>query len=92
MVPKPIHYRYAWGRSPMGNLQAQHNTDIPLATQRSDSWSLKAVYETLTGKESKSADSLERGERNELIRALRAEDMRRRLANFQQSGFESGIS
>jgi sialate O-acetylesterase len=83
MVPKPIHYRYAWGRSPMGNLQAHHNTDIPLATQRSDNWSLKAVYEALTGKKSKSAGSLERGERNELIRVLRAEDMRRRLAEAE---------
>jgi len=34
MVPEPVHYRYAWARSPMGNLQAHYNTDIPLATQR----------------------------------------------------------
>lgn len=83
MVPKPIHYRYAWGRSPMGNLQAHHNTDIPLATQRSDNWSLKDIYEALTGKQSSSASALTRGERNALIKALRAEDMRRRLAEAQ---------
>ena len=83
MVPEPIHYRYAWGRSPMGNLQAHHNTDIPLATQRSDNWSLKDIYEALTSKQSTSTGSLERRERNELIKALRGEDMRRRLAEAE---------
>jgi sialate O-acetylesterase len=83
MVRKPIHYRYAWGRSPMGNLQATGNSDIPFATQRSDNWSMKGIYEALAGKKSTSAGSLERGERNELIQALRAEDMRRRLAEAE---------
>ncbi len=80
MVPKPIHYRYAWGRSPMGNLQASGNTDIPVATQRNDNWSMKEIYEALTGKRSSSAGSLERGERGELIKVLREEDTRRRLS------------
>ena len=44
IVPSPVHYRYAWGRNPMGNLQIQHNTDIPLPTQRSDTWPLEEVY------------------------------------------------
>jgi sialate O-acetylesterase len=83
MVPKPIHYRYAWGRSPMGNLQAHHNTDIPVATQRSDSWSMKEIYEAVTGKVSNSVGSLERGERAELIKTLREEDIRRRLAEAE---------
>ncbi len=38
MVPEPVAYRYAWGRNPLGNLQAAGNTDLPLATQRSDDW------------------------------------------------------
>ena len=38
MVPAPLHYRYAWARNPMGNLQVLGNTDIPFATQRSDTW------------------------------------------------------
>jgi sialate O-acetylesterase len=38
MVPEPVHYRYAWARNPMGNLQVLGNTDIPFATQRSDTW------------------------------------------------------
>jgi sialate O-acetylesterase len=83
MVPSPIHYRYAWGRSPMGNLQAGGMSDIPLATQRSDDWSMKDVYEALTGKQSSSAGPLERGERRELTEALRAEDQRRRLAEAE---------
>ena len=38
LVPQPLHYRYAWARNPMGNLQILGNTDIPFATQRSDDW------------------------------------------------------
>ncbi|MBT8037414.1 MAG: hypothetical protein KJO21_07705 [Verrucomicrobiae bacterium] len=41
MVQEPIHFRYAWGRSPMGNLQ---NKGVPMATQRSDDWPLEEVY------------------------------------------------
>jgi hypothetical protein len=44
---------------------------------------MKDIYESLTGKESSSSGSLERGERGELIKALRAEDVRRRLAEAE---------
>ncbi|MFK7910628.1 MAG: sialate O-acetylesterase [Akkermansiaceae bacterium] len=44
MVPNPVHYRYAWARNPMGNLQVNRMTDIPFATQRSDDWPLEEVY------------------------------------------------
>ena len=83
MVPEPVHYRYAWARSPLGNLQPTGSSDIPLATQRSDKWSLKETYEALTGKKSKSEGSLDRGERRELVNALGAEDMRRRVAEAE---------
>jgi sialate O-acetylesterase len=83
MVPRPTHYRYAWARSPMGNLQAHNNTDIPLATQRSDSWSMADIYEALTDKKSGSAGSLQRSERRDLLEVLRAEDTRRRLAEAE---------
>jgi sialate O-acetylesterase len=83
MVPKPIHYRYAWARNPMGNLQAQGNTDIPLATQRSDNWSMKEIYEALTARKGSSAEALGGGERRELLEALRAEDLRRRIAEAE---------
>jgi sialate O-acetylesterase len=75
MVPEPIHFRYAWGRSPMGNIQAHHNTDVPLATQRSDDW--KMIEVPVIG------ESVDRGTRNEVRKALRLEDMRRRLFDAQ---------
>ena len=39
-VAKPIHFRYAWGRNPMGNLRIANTKgkDIPFPTQRSDNW------------------------------------------------------
>ncbi|MEM9656969.1 MAG: hypothetical protein AAF961_01280, partial [Planctomycetota bacterium] len=83
MVAKPVHYRYAWARSPLGNLQALHNTDIPLATQRSDNWSMREIHAALTGVQSKSTEPLQRGERRELLEALRAEDLRRQLAEAE---------
>jgi hypothetical protein len=44
---------------------------------------MKDIYETLTGRTSNSVGSLERGERGELLKALRAEDIRRRLAEAE---------
>lgn len=41
MVPKPIHYRYAWARNPMGNVNVK---GIPLPTQRSDNWPLEEAF------------------------------------------------
>ena len=56
MVPNPVHYRYAWGRNPMGNIQVTRNSDIPMATQRSDDWPLEEVFidgelQTLNGRQ-----------------------------------------
>jgi sialate O-acetylesterase len=81
LVPQPIHYRYAWGRSPLGNLQAERMTDIPFATQRSDDWSLENVplgvhAEEVTGK-------LDRQQQRKLIEALRAQDVERILAEAE---------
>ena len=77
MVPKPVHYRYAWGRSPMGNLQAHHNTDIPVATQRSDDWPLENVPLGVLGDEP--PIELDRSQRRQLSEALRKQDLERRL-------------
>lgn len=76
LVPKPVHYRYAWGRNPLANLKAG---DIPFATQRSDSWNLADMYEIYTGKKPEVAGVLSRGEHGELRKALQAEDLNRRL-------------
>jgi sialate O-acetylesterase len=44
MVPNPVHYRYAWARNPMGNLQVARGSDIPFGTQRSDDWPKEEVF------------------------------------------------
>jgi sialate O-acetylesterase len=43
LVAKPVHFRYAWARNPMGNIELSRMTDVPLATQRSDRWDVTAV-------------------------------------------------
>jgi sialate O-acetylesterase len=43
-VMAPVHYRYAWGRNPMGNLKPRYVQDgPPVATQRSDDWAMNEV-------------------------------------------------
>ena len=43
-VASPVHFRYAWGRNPMGNLTPKSNEGgQPLATQRSDDWRIHEV-------------------------------------------------
>jgi sialate O-acetylesterase len=77
LVPEPVHFRYAWGRSPMGNLQRKSPRDIPLATQRSDRWTNGDLLKALTGKDAEDPDVLSRGEKNQLRSALASEDRRR---------------
>ena len=77
MVKEPTHYRYAWGRSPMGNLQAHHNTDIPIGTQRSDDWPLEDVPLGVFGDEP--PVEFGRKERGMIRQALADEDLRRRI-------------
>ena len=81
LVPKPVHFRYAWARSPMGNLQVQGNTDIPFATQRSDSWPMESIPLGLFGDES--PEQLERQQKNQQREALRHDDLKRRLFEAQ---------
>lgn len=40
LVPKPVHVRYAWGLSPMGNLKVNGHQEMPLPEFRTDSWDL----------------------------------------------------
>jgi sialate O-acetylesterase len=40
LVPKPIHVRYAWGHSPMGNLKVNGHQEMPIPEFRTDSWDL----------------------------------------------------
>jgi sialate O-acetylesterase len=40
LVPKPVHVRYAWGHSPMGNLKVSGHQEMPVQEFRTDSWDL----------------------------------------------------
>ncbi len=77
-VKAPVHFRYAWGRNPLANVKARNNDDIPFATQRSDDWTIVDMYMGLTGKNPAEAGQLDRRERGELSKTLRAEDVYRR--------------
>ena len=77
LVPEPVHFRYAWGRNPLANLQATGNRDLPFATQRSDDWPLWEV--PLGVLEGEVGVPLSRGDRNKLLQALREQDRERHL-------------
>ncbi|MCA9178997.1 MAG: hypothetical protein KDB14_31250 [Planctomycetales bacterium] len=82
LVPQPIHFRYAWGRNPLANLQAMGNKDLPFATQRSDDWRMEeaplgVLGETVTL-------PISRADRNKIVEALRQQDRERRLAEARQ--------
>jgi sialate O-acetylesterase len=79
MVPKPLHYRYAWHRNPMGNVKTRDHTDIPVAISRSDSWTLNDIYQAYVGKPTEAPAAMNRAERGALQRALNAADMQRRV-------------
>lgn len=82
LVPKPVHFRYAWGRSPLGNLQADRNSDIPVATQRSDHWPLENFPPGLFGEEIR--EKLDRGQKRQQTLALQKMDLERRLFEARQ--------
>jgi len=78
LVPEPIHYRYAWARNPMTNLNLSEHVDIPLATQRSDSWKLEEIpLEVVEAEKTEGKPS--RAMRNKIIQALKLQDLNRRL-------------
>ncbi len=77
LVPTPTHFRYAWGRNPLANLQATGNKDLPFATQRSDDWKMEEVPLGVLGEEV--ARPISGGDRNKIVQALREQDKQRRL-------------
>ncbi len=88
MVPEPIHFRYAWGRNPLANLQATGNRDLPFATQRSDDWKMEEGPLGVLGDDV--SQPLSRGDRNIIIQALRKQDQARRRKEAQQLLESSG--
>ena len=83
LVPNPIHYRFAWGRNPKANARMVFIKDIPLATQRSDTWTVADMYENYTGKKSAVPGLVNGGEVEELKKALKAADLERRIFEAQ---------
>jgi sialate O-acetylesterase len=83
LVPEPVHFRFAWGRNPMGNLRMVYIKDIPLGTQRSDTWTVADMYENYTGKKSAVPGLVNGGEVEELRKALKAADLERRIFEAQ---------
>ena len=69
-VPDPKHFRYAWGRNPMGNLKSEDNALVPFATQRSDDWKLE---------ETPSTDPDKEWSARQAQKELRLDDLGRRL-------------
>ncbi|MDG1049142.1 MAG: hypothetical protein P8M11_00605 [Planctomycetota bacterium] len=88
LVGEPVHFRYAWGRNPMGNLQVTGNKDLPFATQRSDDWDMGTA--PLGVLDSPIDGAMTRKQRNQVLKALRAEDVRRQTAEAQAALGESG--
>jgi len=82
-VPKPIHFRYAWGRNPMGNLQAADHRDVPFATQRSDDWKMEEVPDTYYADPAATPRNYGRQLRSQAKRELRLSDLERRLKEAQ---------
>lgn len=82
MVSEPAHFRYAWGRNPLGNLQATGNKDLPFATQRSDDWRMEEVPLGVLGDDVTLPAS--RGDQNKILQALREQDRQRRLNEARQ--------
>ncbi|MBL9154237.1 MAG: hypothetical protein JNK37_17220 [Verrucomicrobiales bacterium] len=83
-VPDPVYFRYAWARNPLETLKSSDLSNLPFDTQRNDSFSLADMYEIYTGKKSSTPGLLNRGETNELITALKAEDRKRRVAEAKK--------
>jgi sialate O-acetylesterase len=83
LVPAPKHFRYAWGRNPLANLQATGNKDLPFATQRSDDWDMRDVPLGVLGEGGNGKGALTSAQLNRLRQALRQEDVRRRVAEAE---------
>lgn len=94
LVPEPLYFRYAWARNPLENLKSSDHTDLPFDTQRNDTWSLADMYEIYTDKKPKTPQLLDGNEHRELVKALKADDLKRRIVEAKEllhaNGLESG--
>jgi sialate O-acetylesterase len=81
LVEAPQHFRYAWGRNPLANVQALGHKDLPLPTQRSDDWPVHDVPLGVLGEPVTGA--LTRAQLGRVRQMLRREDVRRRVAEAE---------
>lgn len=92
MVEKPVHFRYAWGRNPLANLQATGHKDLPFATQRSDDWLMEETPLGVLGDDV--ILPITRSDRGKVMQALRDLDRKRRLQEakelLQELGDDTG--
>jgi sialate O-acetylesterase len=89
MVPEPVAYRYAWGRSPLANIKAEGDFNmIPLATQRSDDWPILSVPTGVVAENAEMPPS--RADMGKISQALRAMDKERRLREAELTIQELG--
>ncbi len=79
LVPNPTQYRYAWGRSPLANLQAGSHSDIPIGTQRSDNWEIEEIPLAALPE----GTTTNKSNRRQITEELKKEDIRRRLKQAQ---------
>jgi len=80
LVPAPQHFRYAWGRNPLRTLQASGNKDLPFPAQRSDDWDMNDVPLGVLGADRGGTAPMTGAQRQTVLRALRRDDARRRVA------------
>jgi len=82
-VPKPIHFRYAWGRNPMGNLRIANTNekDISFPAQRSDNWQVWEVphLDPLADK------GESRGSQDKIREVLKFVDLERRVMDAERT-------
>ena len=78
LIPEPVYFRYAWARNPLESLKSAENAGLPFDTQRNDTFTIADMYEIYTGKKPKLPGILNRGENNELVNAVKQEDLKRR--------------
>ncbi|QOV91221.1 sialate O-acetylesterase [Humisphaera borealis] len=84
LVPEPKYFRHAWGRNPLANLKSMDLTDLPFPTWRNDSWTIADMYENYAGKKPAKPGVLDRGEQAALTKALRADDLKRCIAEAKE--------
>ena len=82
-VAEPVHFRYAWGRNPQGNLQSADHSDLPFATQRSDDWKMEEVPDKYYANPTAAPRQSRRHRRSFAQKDLRLDDTERRLKEAQ---------